>query len=300
MPAKWRISAAFILSLAAVTLGDEPQPATSSSTSATPSRASSTAELVRQVAEQLGAANKLEESSPGKGPKETARIRSAEEVKELSVQIAEVQKQLDRLRELTGRPGQIEFRFRVLEIPAKLAAELSTLGTELLTGPSPARSLYKDTAELNERIRMADGVKTICDTSIVAPAGRPATFHTGGEFPIPVPQNGDNTTIEWRKFGNRCELVASHLDANRLRVKFQAESSQRNLENAVVIAGFTVPSLTTRRVNTQVELNLGETIVVALQATNPGTPKAKADLASQPGEPPVTLFTLTPSPVEKR
>ncbi len=301
MPEKWRISAAFILSLAAVTLGDEPRPATSSSTSATPSRASSTAEFVRQAAEQLVAASKLEESSPGNVPKETARIRSAEEAKELSVQIAEVQKQLDRLRELTGRPGQIEFRCRILEIPAKLAAELSSLGTEPLTGPSPARSFYKDTAELNKRIREADGVKTICDTSIAAPADRRATFHTGGEFPILVPAKEDNTTIQWREFGNRFELVASHLDANRLRVEFQAESSQRNFENAVVTAGFTVPGLTIRRVNMQVELNLGETIIVALQAANPGgTPKANADAASKPGEPPVTLVTLTPSPVEKR
>ena len=135
MFAKWYISSAFILCLTAVILSDEPRP-TIQSTSATLSRSSSTTELVRQVAEQLVAANKLEESFPDNRPKEAARIRSAEEAKELSVQIAEVQKQLDRLRELTGRPSQIEFRFRVLEVPAKLAAELSSLGTELLTGSS--------------------------------------------------------------------------------------------------------------------------------------------------------------------
>lgn len=299
MFAKWCIAAAFILCLTAVILSDEPR-STIQSTSATTSRSSSTTELVRQVAEQLVAANKLEESLPDNGPKEAARIRSAEEAKELSVQIAEVQNQLDRLRELTGRPSQIEFRFRVLEIPAKLAADLSSLGTELLTDSSPAQSFCKDTAELNKRIRAADGVKTICDTSIVAPTCRPATFLSGGEFPISVPQKGDNTTIQWREFGNRCELVALHVDANRIRVEFQVESSQRDHSTAVVIDGFTVPGLTTRRINTQAELNLGDSIVVALQAPNSGTPKAKADTASQPGEPPVTLFTLTPLPVEPR
>lgn len=300
MPAKWRISAAFILSLAAVTFGDEPRPTvrpTSLSTAVTADRSSSTAELVRQVAEQLNAANRLEESLPGNGPQTTSRNRSAEDANELSLQIAEVQKQLDRLRELTGRPSRIEFRFRVLEVPAKLAAELASLGIDPLTGSSLARSLCKDTAELNKRIREAEGVKTSCDTSIVAAANRPATFQAGGEFPILIPAKGNDSEIVWRDFGNRCELVASHLDANRLRVEFQAESSQRSLDDAVVIAGTTVPSLMVRRVNMQVELNLGETIIIALQAPNP---KVRANAASQPGEPPVTLFTLTPSSVEPR
>ena len=291
MSAKWRISAMFVFCLTAVARGDEPR---------ADAPGSSTRDFIQQAIEQLGAASQLEERATGNGTTGQANRRTPEEAKELSRQIAELQKQLDQLRALTGRPSQIELRFRMLEIPAKVAAELSKLGTHPLTDPGIVRSLCKDTAELNKRIREADGVKSICDTSIVAPAGRPASFLTGGEFPILVPQKGDNTTIHYREFGNRCEFVASHLDANRLRLEFQAESSQRNLEDAVVIAGFTFPSLTIRRVNMQVELNLGETIVVALQSTNPGKSKSKADAAAPPGEPCVTLFTLTPSLVENR
>ncbi len=162
------------------------------------------------------------------------------------------------------------------------------------------RSFCKETAELNKRIREADGVKTSCDTSIVASAGRPASLHSGEKFPILVGMNGDNATFDLHKFGNLCELVASHLDANRLRVGFQAESSQRDDEHAAVIAGFTCPGFTSCYINTQVELNLSKSIVVLFPGRNPGTPKAKADAASQPGEPPVTLFTLTPLPVETR
>ncbi|MES2792548.1 MAG: hypothetical protein V4719_23245 [Planctomycetota bacterium] len=291
MSAKWRISAMFVLCLSAVASGDEPRPDA-------PGR--STRDFIQQAIEQLGAASQLEERATGIGAGGQVNLRTPEEAKELSRQIAELQKQLDQLRELTGRPNQIEFRFRVLEIPAKVAAELSKLGTQPLTDHGIVSSLCKDTAELNKQIREADGVKSICDTSIVAPCGRPASFHTGGEFPVPVPQQGDNTTIQWKKFGNRCEFVASHLDANRLRLEFQAESSQRNLEYAVVTTGFTVPGLTTRRVEKQVELNLGETIVVALHSTDPGKSKTKVDAAAPPGEPCVTLFTLTPSPVKNR
>lgn len=293
MSAKWRISAMFVLCLSAIAQGDEPRVDA-------PGR--STRDFMQQAIEQLGAAGRLEAKATGNDAAGQANRRTPDEAEELSRQIAELQKQLDQLRELTGRPNQIEFRFRVLEIPAKVAAELSKLGTRPLTGPGfVSCSLCKDTAELNKQIREADGVKSICDTSTVVPAGRQASFHTGGgEFPIPIPQPGGNTTIQWRKFGNRCELVASHRDANRLRLKFQVESSQQNLEHAVVVAGFTVPSLTTRRSEMEVELNLGETIIVAMQSTNPDQSKAEADAAAPPGESCVTLFTLTPSPVKNR
>lgn len=281
----------FVLCLSAIASGDEPRPN---------ARGRSTRDFIQQAIEQLGAASQLEQSATGIGARGQANRRTPEEAKELSRQIAELQKQLDQLRELTGRPNQIELRFRVLEIPAKVADELSKLGTQPLTDPGIVTSLCNDTAELNKQIREADGVKSICDTSIVAPCGRPASFHTGGEFPVPVPQQGDNTSIQWKKIGNRCEFVAAHLDANRLRLEFQAESSQRNLEYAVVTAGVTDPVLTTRRVEKQVELNLGETIVVTLQSTNPGQSKTKVDAAAPPGETCVTLFTLTPSPVKNR
>lgn len=268
MSVKWHISAMFVLCLFAVANGDEPRP---------DAHGRSTRDFIQQT-----------------------NLRTPEEAKELSRQITELQKQVDQLRERDGRPNQIEIRFRVLEIPTKVAAKLSKLGTQPLTDPGIVSSLFTDTAELIRQIREADGVKSICDASIVAPCGRLASFHTGGEFPVPVPQQGNNTTIQWRKFGNRCEFVASHLDANRLLLDFQAESSQRNLETAVVTAGFTVPSLTIRTVTKQVELKLGETIVIAMHSTNPGKSKTKVDAAAPPGEPSITLFTLTPSPVKNR
>ena len=281
----------FVLCLSAVASGDEPRP---------DSPARSTRDFIQQAIEQLGAASQLDEKATEIGARVQANRRTPEEAKELSRQIAELQKQLDQLRELTGRPNQIEIRFRVLEIPAKVAAELSKLGTQPLTDRRIVGPLYKDTAELNQQIREADGVKSIYDTSIVAPCGRLASFHTGGEFPVPVPQQGDNTTIQRHKFGNRCEFVATYVDANRLRLEFQAESSQQDFEHAVVTAGITAPGLTIRRVSTQVELNLGETIVVAIYSTNPGKSKTKVDAAAPPGEPSVTLFMLTPSPVRNR
>jgi hypothetical protein len=292
MSAKWRVAAMFVLCVSAVATGDEPR-------GVAPEKA--TREFIQQAIEQLGAANQVEERAAGNGGAGQGSHRTPEEAKELNRQIAELQQQLDRLRALTGRPNQIEVRFRVLEIPATVAAELSKLGMQPLTDLGIVRTVCKDTAELNKQIREADGVKSICDTSIVAAGGRPASFHIGGgEFPVPVPQPGGNTKIQWHKFGNRCDLVASQLDANRVRLDFRAESSQQDLENTVVVAGFTVPSLTTRRTEMHVELNLGETIVVAMPSIAPGNSKDKADAAALPGEPRVTLFTLTPSPVAGR
>jgi pilus assembly protein CpaC len=85
----------------------------------------------------------------------------------------------------------------------------------------------------------------------------------GGEFPILVPQSLGTTTIEWREFGVRLEAVPTILGGGRVRLELQPEVSERDFSNSVNVNGFTVPGLTTRRVNTQVEMKFGQTYMLA-------------------------------------
>ena len=94
-------------------------------------------------------------------------------------------------------------------------------------------------------------------------SGRPANLLSGGEFPILVPQSLGTVTIEWREFGVRMEAVPIVLGNGRLRLEVQPEVSERDFSNAVQVAGTTVPGLTVRRANTAVEMNFGETMVIA-------------------------------------
>ncbi len=106
-------------------------------------------------------------------------------------------------------------------------------------------------------------LKILAEPTLVATNGRPANLLSGGEFPILVPQSLGVIGIEWREFGVRLEAVPILLGHGRLRLELQPEVSERDFSNAVQVQGLTVPGLTTRRVNTQVEMRFGETFVLA-------------------------------------
>ena len=98
---------------------------------------------------------------------------------------------------------------------------------------------------------------------LVTTSGRPATVSSGGEFPVLVPQGLGTVSIEWRQFGVSLEAVPIILGGGRLRLELSPEVSERDFANAVTVNGLTVPGLTTRRVNTQVEMRFGETLMIA-------------------------------------
>ncbi|MFM9962074.1 MAG: type II and III secretion system protein family protein [Planctomycetaceae bacterium] len=106
-------------------------------------------------------------------------------------------------------------------------------------------------------------LKILAEPEVVATNGRPATLLSGGEFPIIVPQSLGTVSIQFREFGVRLEACPIVLGGGSLRLELQPEVSERDLANAVTINGTTVPGLTVRRVNTQVEMKFGQTLMLA-------------------------------------
>ena len=106
-------------------------------------------------------------------------------------------------------------------------------------------------------------LKVLAEPEMLAANGRPATMLSGGEFPIIVPQSLGTVSIQWREFGVRLEAVPFVLGGGSLRLDLQPEVSERDFANAVTIGGTTVPGLTVRRVNTQVEMKFGQTLMLA-------------------------------------
>lgn len=106
-------------------------------------------------------------------------------------------------------------------------------------------------------------LKILAEPEMVATNGRPATMLSGGEFPIIVPQSLGTVSIQWREFGVRLEAVPFVLGGGALRLDLQPEVSERDFANSVTVGGTTVPGLTVRRVNTQVEMKFGQTLMLA-------------------------------------
>lgn len=110
-----------------------------------------------------------------------------------------------------------------------------------------------------------DGLlKILAEPNLTALSGETAEFLAGGEFPIPVPQDGDTVTIEYRPFGVALRFTPYVLSDQRVRIQVQPEVSERSNEGSFTTTdGFVAPSLVTRRASTTVELTPGESFMIA-------------------------------------
>jgi pilus assembly protein CpaC len=105
-------------------------------------------------------------------------------------------------------------------------------------------------------------LKILASPVLTTTNGTPANLLSGGEFPILVPQSLGTVTVQWKEYGVRLTAVPLLLGNGRVRLNLQPEVSQKDLSNSVTTQGLTVPALTTRRVNTSVEMRFGETFML--------------------------------------
>ncbi|MGE0660848.1 MAG: type II and III secretion system protein family protein, partial [Reyranellaceae bacterium] len=108
-------------------------------------------------------------------------------------------------------------------------------------------------------------ITVLAEPNLTAMSGETANFLAGGEFPIPVAQTGnaDAITIEFKKFGVGLAFTPTILDNGRVNLKVRPEVSQLSTVGSVQATGFNIPSLTTRRAETTVELASGQSFAIA-------------------------------------
>jgi pilus assembly protein CpaC len=108
--------------------------------------------------------------------------------------------------------------------------------------------------------------QSLAEPNLVAESGREASFLAGGEFPIPVAQAGTaniSITVQFKEFGVRLTFTPTVLDDSRIHLKVRPEVSTLDFTNAVVLQGFRIPALSTRRTETELELENGQTFAIA-------------------------------------
>lgn len=108
--------------------------------------------------------------------------------------------------------------------------------------------------------------KSLAEPNLLAMPAESASFLAGGEFPFPVLQGGgqqQGITIQFREFGIRLNFVPDITNNGAIRLKVAPEVSALDFANGLVISGFTVPALTTRRAETVIELEDGQTFAIA-------------------------------------
>jgi pilus assembly protein CpaC len=112
--------------------------------------------------------------------------------------------------------------------------------------------------------------RVLAEPNLVTTSGQQAAFLAGGEFPIPVPQSGGGVsptiTVEYKQFGVQLKFTPTVLDDSKISVKVNPVVSE--LDNTfgqsfVLPGGYVVPGLRTRAMDTQVEVNDGQTFAIA-------------------------------------
>ncbi len=109
-------------------------------------------------------------------------------------------------------------------------------------------------------------LEILAEPNLLAIHGRDASFLAGGEFPVPVIQSSAGAgavTIQWREFGIRLNFTPTVTPRGTIRLRVMPEVSSLDFTNAVTISGFTVPALSTRRVQTEIELETGQSFAIA-------------------------------------
>jgi pilus assembly protein CpaC len=108
--------------------------------------------------------------------------------------------------------------------------------------------------------------QSLAEPNLIALNGKEASFLAGGEYPYPVSQGGGNNnavTIVFKEFGVRLSFTPTVLGGDLINLKVKPEVSSLDFANGVSVSGFRVPALSTRRTETEVELQDGQTFAIA-------------------------------------
>src|SRR5262249_41868676 len=115
--------------------------------------------------------------------------------------------------------------------------------------------------------------QSLAEPNLVAESGKEASFLAGGEIPIPVAQattGGTTISVTYKEFGIRLNFTPV-VSGDRVRLKVRPEVSTLDFTNAVVLNGFRIPALSTRRTETELELSNGQTFAIAGLLNNSAT-----------------------------
>jgi pilus assembly protein CpaC len=108
-------------------------------------------------------------------------------------------------------------------------------------------------------------LQILAEPNLLAINNKPASFLAGGEFPYPTVQGGGfggSVTIAFREFGIRLNFTPSVTPRGTIRLQVAPEVSSLDFANGLVFQGFTIPALSTRRVQTEIELENGQSFAI--------------------------------------
>jgi pilus assembly protein CpaC len=109
-------------------------------------------------------------------------------------------------------------------------------------------------------------LQILAEPNLIAVNGKKASFLAGGQFPFPIVQPGAGFTavsISFKEFGVKLEFTPVIMPNGNIHLTVAPEVSTLDFADALTISGFTVPALSTRKAETEFELQDGQSFVIA-------------------------------------
>jgi hypothetical protein len=238
-----------------------------------------------------------------------------------------LQEEVDRLRALTGQASGVRIEIVAVDVDPK-GLGLKARDFEKMIGLTSSRALESSGFDRANQKRsetfgiveanparlplfkelVEEGIVNIlARPTLMTTSGRPASMHIGGEVPVRVQSSSGEITVRSLSFGTDVEVLAVVLPNRRVRVRLAVEKREINSEPTTGEDGKFSPEVQTRRINTEVETNLGQTVTLAglivrrrLDSEPPGEIGAgkgtvrPAARSNEPSDTTQTLVFITP------
>jgi pilus assembly protein CpaC len=138
------------------------------------------------------------------------------------------------------------------------SSESNTIGFLLDSGNAEVQALVQAAISKGD-------LRTLAEPNLLTLPGKEAYFLAGGEFPYPTVQSGNSASISivFKEFGIKLRFTPNIARNGAIRLKVAPEVSTLDFANGLVVSGFEIPSLRTRRTETEVELREGQHLGIA-------------------------------------
>ena len=165
---------------------------------------------------------------------------------------------------------------------SSLGNTLNTISTQQFTPPSTTSSGTSTSAPLNimtvfpglggigatiQALESKIGAQVLAEPNLLAANGKQASFLAGGEYPYPMVQggsggSGSSISIMFKEYGVRLNFIPTITPRGTIRLQVAPEVSALDFTNEVQISGFNEPAITTRKMQTEVELADGQSFII--------------------------------------
>jgi pilus assembly protein CpaC len=150
------------------------------------------------------------------------------------------------------------------------AAAISSAGIPITLGQLLNVFIFRPDINLGAVIQALEEknlVQILAEPNVLAETGKEASFLAGGQFPFPVVQGSTGgvpvVTIQFREYGVKLTFTPEITSESMIHLKVDPEVSSLDYTNSLVIQGFTIPSIATRSVKSEMILRDGQSFVIA-------------------------------------